>query len=162
MLKLYLDSSTILKRYVTEPGTETTDFIFDRAESGEVAISFSLWNIGEVLGVLDERRRRGWLSEGEFKEALEMLSNELFKLMRLRALEIVLISAPILIETWGIILDRHVYEADALQITTCTYTHGDALLSSDENLVEASRKLGLKAFDTVKEEQELRNFVKTQ
>ena len=54
MLKLYLDTSTIVKRYVAEPGTETVDAIFDKAETGELTIALSLWNIGEALGVLDE------------------------------------------------------------------------------------------------------------
>ncbi|MFQ6086178.1 MAG: type II toxin-antitoxin system VapC family toxin [Candidatus Bathyarchaeia archaeon] len=161
MLRLYLDSSTIVKRYVTEPGTPITDLIFDRAESGELIVTLSLWNIGEVFGVLDERCRRGWLSERELKEALKMLSGELSKLMRLRVLELIPILASILVETWGLILNYHIYEADALQITTCTYTKSDALLSGDENLVKTSRELGLKAFDIVKEEQKLTKFLKT-
>ena len=36
MLKLYLDTSAILKRYVNEPGTEMADEIFDKAETGEL------------------------------------------------------------------------------------------------------------------------------
>jgi predicted nucleic acid-binding protein len=67
LLKLYLDSSVMLKRYVSEQGTETADILFDKAETGELAITFSLWNIGEALGVLDEKRRKGWLTEKEFR-----------------------------------------------------------------------------------------------
>jgi len=81
--------------------------------------------------------------------------------MRLKALEIVPIFTSILVEVWGVMLHHHVHEADALQMTTCTHIQSDALLSSDENLVKASKKLGLKAFDIVKEEQELRKFIKT-
>lgn len=161
MLKLYLDSSTIMKRYVTEPGTPTTDHIFDSAESGELVVTFSLWNIGEVFGVFDERRRRGWLNEEEFTETLKTLSDELFKLMRLRVLNIVPIFTPLLTNAWTIVLDHHIYEADALQITTCTHTQSDALISGDEKLVKTSRKLGLKAFNIVKEEQKLKKFIKT-
>lgn len=161
MLKFYLDSSAIVKRYVTEPGTKAIDLIFDGAETGEHIVAFSLWNIGEVFGVLDERRGRGWLSERKFAETVGMLSSELVRLMRLRVLEIVPIFASILAEAWSIILDQHIYEADALQITACNHIHSDALLSSDENLVRASKKLSLRAFDIVKEEQELREFIKT-
>ena len=160
MPKFYLDSSAIVKRYVSEPGTKAIDLIFDGAEGGEHIIAFSLWNLGEVFGVLDERLRRGWLSEREFTQTLGMLSNEVIRLMRLRALEIVPVFASTLVEAWGIILDQHVYESDALQITTCRHTRSDALLSSDENLVRASKKLSLRAFDIVKEEQELREFAK--
>ena len=66
----------MLKRYVTEPGTETTDIIFDKAETGEFTISISLWNIGEALGVLDERRRKAWLTEEEFSQTLKNLGGE--------------------------------------------------------------------------------------
>jgi predicted nucleic acid-binding protein len=41
LLKLYLDTSTIVKRYVAEPGTETVDIIFDKAETGELIIACS-------------------------------------------------------------------------------------------------------------------------
>jgi len=160
-LRLYLDSSTIVKRYATEPGTPVADLIFDHAESGELLIIFSLWNIGEVLGVLDERRRRGWLSQGEFTETLKILADELVKLMRLRVLETVPIFAPILIEAWNLTLTHHIYEADALQLTTCTYSQSDALLSGDGNLVKISRKLGLKAFDVLKDQEKLANFIKS-
>lgn len=160
-MRLYLDTSTIVKRYVAEPGTSVADLVFDQAERGELVITFSLWNVGEVLGVLDERRRRRWLSQREFTHALRVLSSELSKLIRLRVLEITPILASILIEAWGFIIDNHIYEADALQITTCTYTKSDALLSGDQNLVETARKLGLKAFNTLKEEQELANFIRT-
>jgi hypothetical protein len=39
LLKLYLDSNVMLKRYLSEPGTETTDKIFDKAETGELAVA---------------------------------------------------------------------------------------------------------------------------
>ena len=92
---------------------------------------------------------------------MKMLSNELFKLMRLKALEIIPILASILTEAWGVILSYHIYQADALQVTTCRYSKSDALLSGDRALVETSRKLGLKAFDIVKEEDELTTFIET-
>ena len=48
MLNLYLDTSVILKRYLTEMGTDITDTIFDKAETGDLIITISLWNIGEA------------------------------------------------------------------------------------------------------------------
>ncbi|RLI12543.1 PIN domain nuclease [Candidatus Bathyarchaeota archaeon] len=160
MLKLYLDTSSIIKRYVTEPGTQTIDIIFDKAEAGELIIAFSLWNIGEVLGVLDERRRRKWLTQQEFTQTLRNLADELLKLIRLRTIEIIVIHAPILTETWSLILNYHIYEADALQINTCIHSRSNAFISSDKRLIEASRKIGLKAFHVTKDEEKLRAFIK--
>jgi len=160
LLRLYLDSSAIMKRYIDEPGTPAVDLIFDRAERGDLTLTFSLWNIGEVLGVLDERRRRGYLSGTEFKETLNMVADELVKLMRLRVIETIPIFTPILIEAWNLILAHHIYEADALQLITCKYSQSDAILSGDGRLVKTGRKIGLKTFDVVKEQENLINFVK--
>ena len=159
MLKLYLDSSIMLKRYITESGTETTDIIFDKAETGELIITVSLWNIGEALGVLDEKRRKGWLTEKEFRVTLNNFADELVKLIRLRTLEVIPLLTPILTDTWELLMSHHIYEADALQITTCIHNKNDALISGDEKLVETSRKIGLKTFHITKDEQKLKHLL---
>jgi predicted nucleic acid-binding protein len=156
--KLYLDTSVILKRYVAEVGTETTDIIYDKAEIGELTITISLWNIGEALGVLDEKRRRGWLTEKEYRIALKSFAEELVKLIRLKNLEVIPVLTPIVTDSWYILMNCHIYEADALQITTCMQNENDVLISSDENLVDATRKTGLQAFHLTKDEQELRRL----
>jgi len=58
--RVYMDSSAITKRYVKEEGTETAQEIYSMAENGSLMLIHSIWNIGEVLGVLDQYRRRGW------------------------------------------------------------------------------------------------------
>jgi len=159
LLKLYLDSSVILKRYITEPGTQMVDIIFEKAEAGELILTFSLWNIGEALGVLDERSRRGWLTEEEFKESITSLADEVMKLMRLRTLEIIPIYASILTEAWSIIINYHVYEADAIQLTTCISAGSDALISGDEKLIKTGGKVGVKSFHVIKDEQKIKSFI---
>lgn len=160
MLKLYLDSSVILKRYITEPGTQLTDTIFEGAEAGEFTLTFSLWNIGEALEILDERRRKGWLTEEEFKNIVTFFADEVTKLMRLRTLEITPIYASILTAAWKIIINHHIYEADAIQITTCTNTQSDALISGDEKLIETGTKIGIKAFHITRDEQKIKDFIR--
>jgi len=159
LLKLYLDSSAIVKRYVVEPGSSAVDEVFDSTEAGRVRIVFSLWNVGEVLGTLDERRKRGWLEEDEFSEALRKFVDEALKLLRFRVLDVIPVLTPILAETWALILNQHIYEADAIQISTCTYTESKALLSSDKDLIEAARKIGLKAIDVEKEEGDVKKLI---
>ena len=159
MLRLYLDTSVMLKRYVTEQGTETTDIIYDKAETGELIITISLWNIGEALGVLDEKRRRGWLTEKEFEQTLRFFADELLKLMRLKTIEIIPVQTPILTNTWNLVLSHHVYEADALQITTCSYNSNDALVTSDEKLAQTGRKIGIKTIHLPKDELDLKNLM---
>jgi predicted nucleic acid-binding protein len=156
LLKLYLDTSVILKRYINEPGTETTDIIFDSAETGDLTLTFSLWNIGEALGVLDEKRRKGSLTEKEFEQTLNLLADELLKLMRLKTLQI---QTPILTDTWNLIMNNHIYEADALQIISCSCGANDALVTSDQKLAQTSKKAGLKTIHIPNDEHELQTLI---
>lgn len=151
MLKPYLDSSVIVKRYVSEPGSSSVDLVFDKGEAGEICLATSIWNFGEVLGVLDEKLRRGWLAEDEFKTALENFASEMARMARLKVLEVVPVVTPILVDSWPLILRQHIYEADALQIQTCIYCGGDVFLSADKDLIGLAMKRGLKALDVEKE-----------
>ncbi|MEM2122378.1 MAG: type II toxin-antitoxin system VapC family toxin [Candidatus Bathyarchaeia archaeon] len=151
MLKIYLDSSAIVKRYVSEPGSSTVDYVFEKGWAGEVSITESIWNIGEVLGVLDERRRRKWLSDRDFTGAIGNFANETLRLLRLKILEVTPLLTPMLIDSWPLILGEHVYQADAIQIQTCIYSKSNLLLSSDKELIDAALKIGLKAANVMDE-----------
>ena len=158
MLKPYLDSSVIVKRYVSEPGSSSVDLVFDKGEAGEICLATSIWNFGEVLGVLDEKLRRGWLAEDEFKTALENFASEMTRMARLKVLEVVPVVTPILVDSWPLILRQHIYEADALQIQTCIYCGGDVLLSADKELIDLATKRGLKALD-VEKKRKIKEFL---
>jgi predicted nucleic acid-binding protein len=159
LLKVYLDSSAIVKRYISEPGSSAVDRVFDKCWIGELFIVTSVWNIGEVLGVFDERRRRRWLSEDEFKKVLENFASEIVRLLRLKVLEILPALTSILIETWPLILGEHIYEADSLQIRTCAYSGSDILLSADRELVNVASRAGIKAVN-VKDERRVKELLK--
>jgi len=160
LLKIYLDSSALTKRYLYEAGSSAIDEIFRGAEAGELVVAFSIWNIGEVLGVLDARYRRKWLSEDDFAEALRGFTDEITKLLRLRSVTVVPAFTLLLIEAWGMVLSHHIYEADALQLSTCNYSQSNAFLSGDGELVSVARQIGLKAFNVVREEKEVKLFIK--
>ncbi len=55
---VYLDNSALIKRYVMEPSGDLVRNYFLKAYSGKNILAFSIWNIGEVLGVLDRARRK--------------------------------------------------------------------------------------------------------
>jgi len=151
LLKVYLDSSAIVKRYVSEPGSSAVDLVFDKCWLGELSITTSIWNIGEVLGVFDIRRRRRWLSEDEFKNVLRNFTGEVIRLLRLKVLEIFPVTTPILIESWPLILGEHIYEADALQIQTCIFSDSNVLLSADKELINIALRTGIKAVNVIDE-----------
>ncbi|MCU7786824.1 type II toxin-antitoxin system VapC family toxin [Pyrobaculum sp. 3827-6] len=58
----YLDTSAIVKRYVFEKHSDYVVELYDSSLDGEVELSFSLWNVGEILGVFDRYLRRGVLT----------------------------------------------------------------------------------------------------
>jgi len=151
LLKVYLDSSAIVKRYVSEPGSSAVDLVFDKCWLGELSITTSIWNIGEVLGVFDIRRRRRWLSEDEFRNVLRNFTGEVIRLLRLKVLEIFPVTTPILIESWPLILGEHIYEADALQIQTCIFSDSNVLLSADKELINVALRTGIKAVNVIDE-----------
>ena len=107
--------------------------------------------------MLDERRRRRWLSEAEFKKALKSFASEMVKLLRLRVLEVVPVLSPILVEAWSMILSEHIYEADALQIQTCVYCNG-VLLSGDKSLISIASRKSLNALN-VEEEDKVKRLI---
>jgi len=148
LLKVYIDSSALVKRYVSEPGSSTVDFIFDKSLMGELTTATSIWNIGEVLGVLDLRRRRRWLGEDEFKEVLENFTGEVVKMLRLKVLEVFPVLTQLIADSWPLILSDHMYEADALQVQTCIYSGSNVLLSADKKLVTKAIRMGIRAIDT--------------
>jgi hypothetical protein len=159
MLKLYLDSSVIIKRYVCEAGTELVDEIFDRAEQSKLNLSLSAWNIGETLGVLDEKRRRQWISETEFSDCLKKLVEELLKFLRLRVLNVIPVSTQILLDSWVLVLGHHIYQADALQIGSHLHDKCNVLLSSDKELIDTARKAGITAYNVAEEGSEIRRIM---
>ena len=75
------------------------DHVFDRCWAGDLSIVTSVWNLGEVLGVFDTRRRRGWLSDDEFRRLLRNFVGEVVRLLRLRVLEVIPILTSILVKT---------------------------------------------------------------
>lgn len=143
MVKLYLDSSVVVKRYVAEKGSESTARIYERSDTKEIDICFSMWNIGETIGVIDHYQRRGWITEGQYKNALSGLAGETLRLLRIEALELLPVNSSALSETWDLVRKHHIYQADALQIVSCIRSKADALLSADKILLKAAEKEGL-------------------
>ncbi|MBO3802975.1 MAG: type II toxin-antitoxin system VapC family toxin [Candidatus Brockarchaeota archaeon] len=153
--RVYLDSSAITKRYVKEEGTETAQEIYSMAETGSLMLIHSIWNVGEVLGVLDQYRRRGWISDEQHDLAVSNFASEVLKLMRLSSLTIMPVASRMAVESWPLIQKYHIYVADALQIITSKYSRCDVMITADESLVDAARSEGLKAFNLESQRKEI-------
>ena len=135
---VYLDSSAIVKRYVQEPGSGLARELYLKAYSGELVLSFSLWNVGEVLSVFDRARRLGRLGGEAYFAARRRMS-------RLGSLILVPVRARLLMECWRLVEKYHIYEADALQITSAKWVKAKTFLTGDGRLRDVALEEGFEA-----------------
>jgi predicted nucleic acid-binding protein len=142
---VYLDSSAIVKRYVLEEGTDLVQKAYTKALQGETKLSFSVWNIGEALGVLNIYQRRKWLERKDHKTARESLITETLRLIKLGLIRTIPVRTKLLTKSWALIEKHHIYQADALQIVSAKYINADQLLSGDKKLVDISKAEGINA-----------------
>lgn len=149
----YLDSSSIVKRYIEEKGSQVVDVIYEKAEAEKLRFAFSIWNAGEVLGVFDKHLSRGLLSKDAFKTALSDFLSESIKMTRLGSLQILPITTKTLIESWLLILKHHLYMADALQVSASKEVGCNLLLSADDQLIQVAKKEGIDAVNIETEPQ---------
>jgi len=140
---IYLDSSVIVKRYIEEPGSEYIRQLYMQAYNGLVKISFSLWNIGEVLGVLDKSRTREIITTEDYQVVKKRFLSETLRLTKLGYLVIVPVKLSTLRATWRIIEKHHIYQADALQIASAISINADEFLVSDKKLHQVALEEGL-------------------
>jgi len=142
---IYLDTSSLVKRYIAETGSEVVDRVYSESEAGRLRIAFSIWNIGEAVGVFDRYRVRELISDEEFKRARANLISESLKLSRLEALSLLPMTSLSLAGSWSLVSKHHIYVADALQITSSKEVGADLLLVADRRLLEAANAEGVKA-----------------
>ncbi|MGC9108610.1 MAG: type II toxin-antitoxin system VapC family toxin [Infirmifilum sp.] len=99
---VYLDTSVIVKRYVAESGSDYMKNIYKSAYNVKLKIAFSLWNVGETLGVLDKAKRLGRLNEEDYGLVKRRFLGETTRLLKLNVLIIVDLKSFIIKQTWKI------------------------------------------------------------
>jgi len=117
--------------------------IYERTLNGELKIAFSVWNIGEVLGVLDRYFKRKWLEKKDYEMAHLQFIGETLRLIRLKLVKIIPLRTKLLIPTWNPAEKYQIYQADALQITSAKYIDASSFLTGDKRLYEVATEEGL-------------------
>ncbi len=131
----YLDTSALVKRYVSEPGSGEVDDIFSRCYRGLSKISFSYWNIAEASVVFDKYGMRLGLNT---RKLMLNLLREVKTLTKLRRLMIVEVSPRVLRETIKFILKYHIYVADAIQIASAIKVGSRIFVTGDKDLARVA------------------------
>ena len=152
---MYLDTSALFKRYVREPGSTSLDHLFLKADHGQLTLVFSAWNIGEVIGALDERHQSKRFTNAEYSSAIFNFSEETLRMVRTGLVRIIPVAGKLLTISWQILQQAHIYEADALQIASCKEEACDIMLTEDRRLLQAAQKEGLNSLDPAKDEKHL-------
>ncbi len=138
--RYYLDTSALVKRYVTEPGSSIVDRVFEKAHRGDVVVVFSYWNIGEAAVVFDKYERKLGL---EARKIFQTMLKELKMLCRARSAVIVDITPRTIREAVRLVFKYHIYIADALQVASAKKANTQKFLTGDRKLAEISEAEGL-------------------
>jgi predicted nucleic acid-binding protein len=146
-MRVLLDANAVLKRYVAEPGSDAVEAVYRAADAGTAQLVYSLWTLGECLGVLDRLERQGRLPPGGLRKGRRALTGESARLARLGVLTITPLGARLVRKAWTLLLRHHLYQADALQIASAVQHKVDLLLTSDQQVAEAARAEGLRVVD---------------
>lgn len=138
---VYLDSSALVKHYVDEFGTNAVDAIFKELETRTIKICFSLWNIGEVSGVLDRYDRKGTV---DYVDVEKRFFNDIDRYVGFGSIDVVNITPLLISRSVKTLRKHHIYVADALQIETCRSVKAAILVTADKDLRDAAVKEGMK------------------
>jgi predicted nucleic acid-binding protein len=137
---VYLDSSSLVKRYISEPGSDTLDAVYREAERGRIKIAFSIWNIGETIGVIDRKERLGKIGHQESTNVIIDLIGETRKMSMMNNLQMYPVSMEVLWRSWLLSIKHHIYVADAVQIQTAKEAKAEYLLTFDKDLMDVAEK----------------------
>ena len=151
---VYLDTSSLVKRYLKEQGSAVMDRAYAEAERGNLILAFSIWNIGEAQGVVDQRFTRGQITKEECDETIEGMLAESTKMSLMNTLRIIPITVNVLVPSWDYIVKHHMYISDALQISSAKEAQCDLFLSADSQLIGAAQREGVKTVDVESDPQE--------
>jgi predicted nucleic acid-binding protein len=136
----YLDTSTVVKRYVTEPGSEVVDEVFKSAYRGALVLAFSYWNIAGAAVVFDKYSRVLGL---DARELMKNMLREVKTLSRLQKLKVVGITPALIKSSIQLVFKHHIYVADALQIASAKMIGSSKFLTGDRKLIEVAKQENL-------------------
>jgi hypothetical protein len=140
MIRIYLDTSALVKRYVEEEGSKEIDLMFERAYREETKLVTSQWNVAEAVVVFDKYQRKGLL---DATQTLNLLRNEMEMMVKMDLFKVAPV-AGLIVESIPLILAYHIYVADAIQILTCKQEKCDLFVTFDKKLIDVAKAEGLK------------------
>jgi uncharacterized protein len=133
-LNVFLDSSALAKRYVSERGSDRVEEILSTASS----LGLSVICLSEVVSGLCRLRREGKLSAPQYAEAKRALIEDVNGAVVIHVTDQVVARAVKLLERWPL------RSSDALHIACATEWSADLFVSADDRQCRAARGDGLR------------------
>ena len=133
-MRTFFDSSAFAKRYVEEAGSHVVDSLCQ--EATEVALCVLC--VPEIISALNRRVREGLLTDREYTESKQYLSQDIRD-------AVIVNLVPQVVSTCTKILEASpVRAADALQIACALEWETELFVSADKRQISAAKKAGLR------------------
>ncbi len=135
----YLDSSSIVKRYIREEGSDFIEALYMKAYAGDLKLSFNIWNIGEVISVFKRAETQKRLDTQRYALSKKRFLLECKRLVKLGTLVLVPLKTKLIYECWKLVEKYGVYQADAIQIVSAKNVGAKEFLTGDKLLHEIAK-----------------------
>ena len=132
-MKTFFDSSAFAKRYIEERGSQAVDSLCQEATE----LALSVLCVPEIISALNRRVREGLLTDREYTEVKQYLSQDIRD-------AVIVNLVPQVVSTCTKILEASpIRAADALQIASALEWETELFVSADKRQISAAKKAGL-------------------
>ena len=132
-MKLYLDSSALTKRYISEPGSNAIDHLFLEADS----VVVSSICLPEIISALSRLRREKKLNTHQYNQCKRAAIEDF------ASFEVCQLSPEVLKTTITILEHSELRAADALHVASAIEAKVSRFVSSDTKQIAAAKKFNL-------------------
>jgi hypothetical protein len=157
MALFYLDTSALVKRYKSEEGSETIDWLYDRLPRGH-GLATSFLTVLEFVSAIRRLLTTRSISEEEFRDIISTFSRELEPFL-IRSLD-----DKIVVDSLTYITKHALKSADSIQLATVIELKetmkevGEKVIfvCDDKELINVGRKENLEVINPRKEEDKIK------
>lgn len=132
-MKVFFDSSALVKRYVPEKGTETVLYLCE--EAGELGLSVICYP--EIISALSRLRRERKIEGPDYIAAKHGIAQDLQDATLCNISETTILQTVLLLE------ENTLRAMDAFHIASALEWKADLFVSSDTHQIKAAKKAGL-------------------
>ncbi len=132
-MRVFFDSSSFVKRFVEETGSQDVEVICQDASS----LGLSIICLPEIISALNLKKREGHLDEGSYLKIKYQLLEDIRDIQIIQLL-------PEVVEKSVFLLESNLLRSlDALHVACAIEWYAELFVSSDKRQILAAKKAGL-------------------